>query len=61
MKENSATIHVVTTLEEVAWIFNIRGKKLVKRIYKRNIIYSYYDVKWQQNTIQKFDDKLGSL
>lgn len=25
MKENSATIHVVTTLDEVAWIFNIRG------------------------------------
>ena len=25
MRENNATIHVVTTLDEVAWIFNIRG------------------------------------
>ena len=25
MKENNATMHVVTTLDEVAWIFNIRG------------------------------------
>ena len=25
MRENNATVHVVTTLDEVAWIFNIRG------------------------------------
>ena len=25
MRENNATMHVVTTLDEVAWIFNIRG------------------------------------
>ena len=25
MKENNATMHVVTTLDEIAWIFNIRG------------------------------------
>lgn len=29
MRENSATVHVITTLDEVAWIFNIRGNDVI--------------------------------
>lgn len=64
MKENKATVHVVTTLDEVAWIFNIRGNDvnytpvvLAYAIITIDTVYLFIDDKKLDDSIKSQFDK----
>ena len=42
MKENGCTVHIITTLDDIAWLFNIRGND----VECNPVVLSYAVMKW---------------